>query len=120
VVETRFLKGPRTFDATGIPLHRDNQTIINERIYRDRNDPNYLVDEITTTDHALTRPWTVIKRYRHDAKTPPQWIESVCGENNNHVAISGETYMLSADGHLMPAKKDQPPPDLRYFKQTGK
>jgi len=28
--------------------------------------------------------------------------------------------MLSADGYLMPAKKDQPPPDLRYFKQTGK
>jgi len=28
--------------------------------------------------------------------------------------------MLSADGYLMPAKKDQPPPDLRYFKQSGK
>jgi hypothetical protein len=23
---------------------------------------------------------------------------------------------LGADGMLMPAKKDQPPPDLRYFK----
>jgi len=28
--------------------------------------------------------------------------------------------MLSADGFLMPAKKDQPPPDLRYFKQSPK
>jgi len=28
--------------------------------------------------------------------------------------------MMSADGFLMPAKKDQPPPDLRYFKQTQK
>jgi len=28
--------------------------------------------------------------------------------------------MLSADGYLMPAKKDQAPPDLRYFKQTRK
>jgi hypothetical protein len=27
---------------------------------------------------------------------------------------------MSADGYLMPAKKDQPPPDLRYFKQIGK
>ena len=26
--------------------------------------------------------------------------------------------LLSADGKLMPAKKDQPPPDLRYFKQA--
>jgi hypothetical protein len=28
--------------------------------------------------------------------------------------------MLSADNELMPAKKDQPPPDLKYFKQTKK
>jgi hypothetical protein len=26
----------------------------------------------------------------------------------------------SADGHLMPTRKNQPPPDLRYFKQTQK
>jgi hypothetical protein len=120
VVETRFLKGPRTFDATGIPLHRDNQTIVNERIYRDAKDPNYLVDEITTIDHALTRPWTVIKRYRRDPSPRPDWIESVCGENNNHVGIGGEAYMLSADGILMPAKRGQPAPDLRYFTKSPK
>jgi hypothetical protein len=34
--------------------------------------------------------------------------------------IGKENYFLSADGLLMPAKKDQPPPDLRYFKQTQK
>jgi hypothetical protein len=28
--------------------------------------------------------------------------------------------MMSADGYLMPAKKDQPPPDLRYFNQARK
>src|SRR5215813_4327546 len=28
VVETRGLKGPRTYEATGIPFHEDNQTII--------------------------------------------------------------------------------------------
>jgi hypothetical protein len=27
---------------------------------------------------------------------------------------------FSADGLLMPARKDQAPPDLRYFKQTQK
>src|SRR5438105_4099832 len=25
-IETRGLKGPRTYDSTGLPLHRDNQT----------------------------------------------------------------------------------------------
>jgi len=34
------------------------------------------------------------------------------------VQIGKEAYFLSADGLLMPAKKDQPPPDLRFFQQT--
>src|SRR6202040_1615338 len=59
-VETRGFKGPRSFDSTGLPLHRDNQTVVKERIYRDKADPNVLYDEITTIDHALTRPWTAI------------------------------------------------------------
>jgi hypothetical protein len=50
----------------------------------------------------------------------PVWVEAICAEGNQHVRIGTESYMLSADGYLMPAKKDQPPPDLRYFKQTGK
>jgi hypothetical protein len=36
------------------------------------------------------------------------------------VVIGKENYFLSGDGFLMPTKKDQPPPDLRYFKQTRK
>jgi hypothetical protein len=37
-----------------------------------------------------------------------------------NIVIGKENYFLSADGLLMPAKKDQPPPDLRYFEQTAK
>ena len=73
-------------------------------------------DEITVIDHALTRPWTVIKNMRRDRKL--QWLEEDCGENNQHVVIGKDNYLMSADGYLMPAQKDQPPPDLRYFKQT--
>jgi len=119
-VETRGFKGPRSFDATGIPLHKDNQTVIKERIHQDRADPNLLHDEITTIDHALTRPWTVTKKYRRQQDPRPVWNEAICAEGNNHVGIGGEVYFLSADGLLMPAKKDQPPPDLRYFKQSKK
>jgi hypothetical protein len=32
------------------------------------------------------------------------------------VVIGKESYFLSADGYLMPAKKGQQPPDARYFK----
>jgi hypothetical protein len=29
--------------------------------------------------------------------------------------IGKENYFLAYDGTLMPTRKDQPPPDLRYF-----
>ena len=46
----------------------------------------------------------------------PIYVEASCNEGNPHVKIDGQNYMLSADGHLMPAKKGQKPPDMRYFK----
>ena len=119
-VETRGFKGPRAFDETGLPLHVDNQSIFKERIWRDKADPNILHDEITTIDHALTRPWTVDKRYVHNPDPHPDWIEFYTTENNAQIVIGKENYFLSGDGLLMPAKKNQAPPDLRYFKQTRK
>jgi len=118
-VETRNFKGPRVYDNTGLMLHPDNKSVIKERIYLDKSDPKSLHDEITVEDHALTRPWTVLKTYKRDPE-PVQWREDVCVENNPHVGIGGDTYMLSADGYLMPVKKGQEPPDLRYFNQANK
>jgi hypothetical protein len=43
----------------------------------------------------------------------------MCG-GNNQVVIGRENYFYSGDGLLMPTKKDQAPPDLRYFKQSQK
>jgi len=115
-VETRGFRGPRSFDASGIPLHQDGETVVKERIYLDKADPNVAHDEVTVYDHALTRPWMVTKNYRRSPQAQPNWTEEYC-EDNNHVSIGKDDYMLSADGLLMPAKKDQPPPDLRYFKK---
>src|SRR5262249_51625040 len=39
VVETRGIKNPRTYDASGIPFHEDGRTIIKEKIYLDKADP---------------------------------------------------------------------------------
>jgi hypothetical protein len=117
-VETTHMKGPRNFDVDGLPLHNDNQSIIKERIFLDKDNPDLLHDEITTIDHALTRPWTVMKSYRREKN--PIWNEYDCNENNNHVAIGKENYFLSADGYLMPGRKGQQPPDLRYFDQVRK
>jgi hypothetical protein len=119
-VETRNFSGPRVYDNTGLKLHPDNQSVIRERIYLDKSDRNSLHDEITVEDHALTRPWTVLKTYKRNADPKHIVREDVCVENNPHVAIGGDSYMLSADGYLMPVKKGQNPPDLRYFNQATK
>jgi hypothetical protein len=114
--ETRNMKGPRDFETSGLPVHEDNQTIVLEKLYLDHSNKDVLHDEVTTIDHALSRPWTVLKSYRRERN--PIWFDNNCSENNNHVVIGKENYFLSADGLLMPAKKDQQPPDLRYFKPS--
>jgi hypothetical protein len=118
--ETRGFMGPRSVDEAGLPLHEDNQSIFKERIYRDKADPRILHDEMTIIDHAFTRPWTVDKRYRLNPDPRPKWLEFYTTTDNAQIKLGKENYFLSWDGLLMPAKKDQPPPDLRYFNQTRK
>ena len=117
-VETRGLKGPRTFDADGLPLHKDNRTVVKERISLDKANRDILHDEITTIDDALTRPWSVTRDYNREHH--PVWPEYLCAEANNHILIGKEFYFRSGDGYLMPTYKNQPPPDLRYFEQPRK
>jgi hypothetical protein len=57
-VETRGLRGPRSFDASGLPLHADNETVVKEKIYIDKSDPNIAHDEVT-----------VIEKERHQGQT---------------------------------------------------
>jgi len=114
--ETRGFRGPRAYDATGLPLHHDNQSVIKEKFYIDPKDPNISHDEVTVYDHALTEPWTVVKNYRRDPDPRPYWHEENCPENNDHVRVGDQDYMIGAGGFLMPTAKGQKPPDLRYFK----
>ena len=117
-VETRHLKGPRIFDPSGIPLHEDNKSIVKERIYLDKENPDLLRNELTTIDNALTRPWTVIRPYRRVRS--PTWIEHTCAENNDYLFIEKDTYHIGLDGKLAPSRKGQAPPDLRHFDQPSR
>jgi hypothetical protein len=117
-LETRGLKGPRSLDASGLPLHTDNQTIVKERIFLDPANRNLLHDRVTTIDHAYFRPWTITRSYNRDPA--PVWVENNCGADNHYVSIGRETYFISADGYLMPTKKDQPVPGLSGFDPSPK
>ena len=66
-------------------------------------------------DHALTRPWTVEKTFRRNADARPEWPEHYCHVTNRNLVLGGEAYRLNEENLLMPTKKDQPPPDLRFF-----
>jgi len=115
-VETRHFKGPRALDPTGLPVHADNQSIVKERIFFDKADPTILHDEITLIDHAYTRPWAVLKSYQRDPGKYPIHSQEDCAGTTANVLIARELYYLSPDRELMPTRKDQPPPDLSYFK----
>ena len=117
-VETRDFKGPRTVEFSGIPLADDNETVVKEKIYLDKSNPDLMHNEITIIDNAFTRPWTVDKHYVRDRHII--WFEDNCDENNHHIVIGTQNYFISGDGYLMPARKNQEPPDLRYFKNVKK
>jgi hypothetical protein len=113
-VETRFVRGPHSYDGSGLPFHPDDQATFKERFYLDPANPDILTAEITTFDHALTRPWTIKRSYQRTRN--PIWFQNNCVEDNKHVQVGKEDYLLSADGLLMPVRKGQAPPDLKYFK----
>jgi hypothetical protein len=118
-VETRGpFKGPRAYDASGLPLHFDNESRFKERFYIDKADPNLLHDEIAVFDRALTRPWSVEKTLRRNLDAQPEWPEHYCHVTNNRIVLGKETYLINNEGLLVPTRKDQPPPDLQFFTPT--
>ena len=120
-VETRFLKGPRAYEASGIPFHEDNETIIKERFYLDKADRNTLYDDITVIDHAMTRPYGKLQKAVRKQDPHPVWLLETCPEDNVWLKIGDEAYVVnSTNGKLMPSYKDQSPPDLSYFKKPQK
>ncbi len=114
-IETRRVRAPRVWDQSGIPMADDPDGIIKERIHLDPKDAGKLLVEMTTIDNSLTRPWTVLKIFKR--QTEVWWNEDDCVEGQAHVTIGDQVYFKSADGTIMPMKKGQPPPDLKYFKR---
>ena len=97
-VETRNFKGPRTFDGNGHPLHEDNKTVIQERIYLDKSDPGLLRNDITTIDNALTTAPLAILTPSGKA-TPSTWALTGSGGNGS-LSGQGVTIFLMENSQL--------------------
>jgi hypothetical protein len=106
-VETRAMKGPRSFDSTAVVLHDNNETTVLEEFRR--IDANTLENTIITIDDALTGPWTVQRRYSHmPFSDAVLWVEYVCAENNRHIKLGDEWYFLNTEeGTLDPTREGQ-------------
>ena len=115
-IETRHVRGPRTWDQSGMPMADDDEGVIKERLFIDKDKPDILHNEMITTDNSLIQPWKVMKNYRRTSDTI--WGENNCIEGQVWVTIGKEVYYLSGDGTIMPIKKGQAPPDLKYFPQA--
>ena len=70
-----------------------------------------LYDEITTIDSALTRPWTVTKKYARLPNRQPEWIEEVCAEGNSDIEIGGQS--------LFPQRRRLPDADQKGSAAAG-
>lgn len=107
-VETRSIKGPRSFDSTAVVLHENNETVVFEEFRR--LDDDTLENTITTIDDALTGPWTVQRSYSHTPYSEDViWVEYVCAENNRHIQLGEEWYFLNTEeGTLDPTREGQP------------
>jgi hypothetical protein len=98
-----------------VPFHADNEATFKERLSLDPTNPDTLRAEITSHEHALTRPWTIARNYQRNRN--PIWFQNNCVDDNKHLQVGKEDYFVGADGLLMPVRKGQaPPPDLRHFK----
>ena len=119
-VETRGFTGPRVFDATGLPLHSDNQSIFKERLYRERGNREHPARrdhrDRPCIDAALDRGQEI----RAQPQSASELDHRQLRREQHDRPVGREAYAISADGLLMPIKKDQPSPDLRYFKQAPK
>lgn len=106
-VETRSIKGPRSFDSRAVVLHDNNETVVLEEFRR--LDENTLENTITTIDDALTGPWTVKRTYSHTPHSDEViWVEYVCAENNRHIKLGDDWYFLnSEEGTLDPTRQGQ-------------
>ena len=102
-VETRYLRGPRAYDVSGIPFHQDNQTVIKERFYLDKADRNTLYDDITVIDHAMTRPYGKLQKLVRGKNPRPVWLSEDCPVDNVWVKIGNEALLPQwrFDGKLM-------------------
>ena len=102
-----------------MPLFSDPDSRVLERISLDKTKPNVLFDEITTIDKALTKPWTVTKKYGRDPKEAVVWPEENCAEGNGHIEIQGQGYFLVGGRQSDAVPEGPAPPDLRFFKQLA-
>ena len=91
--------------------------MVKERFYLDKANPDTLYDEITTIDHALTKPWTITRRCGAGRVRSGS---SRFAPRATFISSSAASNTCSVSEHLlMPMRKGQPAPDLSISTKTS-
>ena len=95
---------------------QDGEAIVSERICPDKTNPNVLLQR---DHHHRPRADAALDR---EAQLPPRARQAadlvrVClpARTTTTFRSATENYIISGDGYLMPVRKGQPAPDLKYF-----
>ena len=101
----------------------DEQVLKQETVQLARRRPflileNLLVKLVVVLFYCICA--TNVGLYAAKLARKPIWFEYVCAEGNHHVVVGRENYFVSDDGFLMPTRKGQSPPDLKFFNQAPK
>jgi hypothetical protein len=86
-------------------------------MHRSKTDYSIISSARASSDGGTVRPRALAVVRLMTSSNVVGWARMPCASGNNQIVIGEENYILSADGLLMPAKKDQAPPGLRHFKR---
>ena len=93
-VETRHMRGPRAVDNSGIPLHADNATVVKERMYLSKTNPNILHNENTIIDNAFTRPADATSTRRGAAATKGEVLKSTSTPSSSRTLLADDDVVV--------------------------
>ena len=106
-IETRGFSGPRALDTTGLLLHENDQTVVEEAL-RSLEDGT-LENRITTHDDALTASWTTVQRYERRTGDIV-WQPHLCVNGPRYFELGDHWYIYRPSTELPePANSEQPP-----------
>ena len=119
--ETRHLKGPHVYEASGLPFHADNESVGALGIASISTAPIRHILTLTRSrpdrscaDGGPPGRWSIVGNYRR-VLDERDLVPECLRRRQQAFASARRTTFIGADDLIWPAKEGQARPDLRHF-----